>query len=142
VTLRHLDLFAGIGGFSLGLKTEKDRQMSFEASAWAARQTAGSPEAKLVLLLLGDISGPLCDCWPDPDRLAARAEMSTAHLKAILRDLAARKMIFHVDGARLMVVLPINKKMIDIVGDPRLEQEFFADEFSWRDAMRRAGIEC
>jgi len=116
--------------------------MSFEASAWASQQTAGSPEEKLVLILLGDIAGPLCDCWPDPDRLAARAEMSLERLKAILLALAARKLIFHVDGARLMVVLPINKKMLDIVSDPRLEQEFFADEFAWRDAMQRAGIEC
>lgn len=116
--------------------------MSFKASAWAERQTAGSPEAKLVLLLLGDIAGPLCDCWPDAERLAARAEMSTPRLKEILLALAERKLIFHVDGARLMVVLPVTEKMRDLISDPRLEQEFFSDEFAWRDAARCAGVEC
>jgi DNA-binding transcriptional MocR family regulator len=55
--------------------------MSWEATNWAVRQTAGSPVAKLLLLLLADRADENHSCFPSLKLLAPESESSVATVK-------------------------------------------------------------
>lgn len=55
--------------------------MSWEATNWAVRQTAGSPVAKLLLLLLADRADENHSCFPSLKLLAQESESSVATVK-------------------------------------------------------------
>lgn len=55
--------------------------MSWEATNWAVRQTAGSPVAKLLLLLLADRADERHSCFPSLKLLAQESESSVATVK-------------------------------------------------------------
>jgi hypothetical protein len=61
--------------------------MSWQASAWAAEQVTGSPQAKLILLLLANRANEDGVCWPSQINLADQSEQSAdtvqRHLKRL-----------------------------------------------------------
>lgn len=63
--------------------------MSIPALNWAIQQQAGSPAAKLVLLLIADRADERHSCWPSQNRLADESEQSVKsvqrHIKALVR---------------------------------------------------------
>lgn len=63
------------------------RAMSWEATNWAVRQKAGSPAAKVVLLLLADRADDQHSCWPSQNRLADDSEQSVPTVRRHLRKL-------------------------------------------------------
>lgn len=50
--------------------------MSWEATAWAAKQITGSAPSKLTLLALANYADPSGICWPTQDTLARDTEQS------------------------------------------------------------------
>lgn len=62
--------------------------MSWEATSWAARQRCGSPQAKVVLMVLANRHNPdTGQCDPEIKRIAAEAEMSTRSVYRVLEQL-------------------------------------------------------
>lgn len=63
--------------------------MSWQATAWALRQRAGSPAAKLVLLALANYADAAGMCWPSQERLATDTEQSVRtvqrHVDALVK---------------------------------------------------------
>jgi hypothetical protein len=61
--------------------------MSFQAMNWAVKQKTGSPQAKLLLLLLANRADEAGICWPSQLGLSAESEQSDdtvqRHLKAM-----------------------------------------------------------
>lgn len=68
--------------------------MSWEATNWAVSQLAGSPGAKIVLLLLADRADDKNSCWPSQERLATESEQSIATVRRRLRDLETLGLIW------------------------------------------------
>lgn len=68
--------------------------MSWEATNWAVKQLAGSPGAKIVLLLLADRADERNSCWPSQERLAEESEQSVATVRRRLRDLESLGLIW------------------------------------------------
>lgn len=50
--------------------------MSWQATAWAERQTTGSPSRKALLLVMANYADQDGFCWPSQETLAAGAEIS------------------------------------------------------------------
>lgn len=78
--------------------------MSLQAVAWALEQSAGSPQGKLILLLLADMADMDGYCRLDVARLASVAEMTQAGVRSILEGLDALEIVsLDSDGVRLPV---------------------------------------
>ncbi|MGN6284782.1 MAG: helix-turn-helix domain-containing protein [Afipia sp.] len=67
--------------------------MSWQATAWAIKQTAGSPACKLTLLTLANYADDTGCCWPSQETLAADTEQSVDTVQRKLKDLEARGLI-------------------------------------------------
>lgn len=67
--------------------------MSWQATAWAAKQKAGSPAAKLLLLVLGNYADATGCCWPSQELLAADTEQSVDTVQRQLRKLQAAGLV-------------------------------------------------
>ena len=63
--------------------------MSWQATAWAVKQTAGSPSAKLLLLTLANYADADGCCWPSQEVLAADTEQSVDTVQRQLKKLIA-----------------------------------------------------
>ena len=64
--------------------------MSGKAVTWAAKQTAGGPTAKCVLLIIADAYNERWGrAWPSRDTIAARAELSVKSVTRALDRLEA-----------------------------------------------------
>lgn len=61
--------------------------MSVEAIAWAAKQKAGSPGAKLVLIALANYANEDGECWPSQATLAQWTEQGERTIRRHLIDL-------------------------------------------------------
>ena len=61
--------------------------MSWQATAWAVKQTAGSPSAKLLLLTLANYADADGCCWPSQEVLAADTEQSVDTVQRQLKKL-------------------------------------------------------
>ncbi len=67
--------------------------MSVEAIAWASKQRAGSPGAKLVLIALANYANDRNECWPSQATLAEWTEMSDRTIRTHLASLESMGMI-------------------------------------------------
>ncbi|SFH82491.1 helix-turn-helix domain-containing protein [Bradyrhizobium sp. cf659] len=67
--------------------------MSWQATAWAAKQRAGSPGAKLLLLALANYADDTGHSWPSQETLATDTEQSVDTVQRQLRKLEAAKLI-------------------------------------------------
>lgn len=67
--------------------------MSWQATAWAAKQRAGSPGAKLLLLALANYADDTGRSWPSQETLATDTEQSVDTVQRQLRKLEAAKLI-------------------------------------------------
>ncbi len=112
--------------------------MSAEAAAWALRQTAGSPEAKLLLVLLGDAAGAAAECVPVFDRLAQRAELTPFELHENLLRLKARGLICEIEPSGDLIILPIDDVARSLAAEPERAREMFADFLAARRAQARS----
>ena len=110
--------------------------MSLQASGWAASRVVGSPEAKLVLLLLASIAGPHGECWPDVEALAEYAEISAPRLEEALALLASRGLICEVFSDPRMILLPVGGAAV-LAADPDRARLFFADDLIARRVAAR-----
>src|ERR1035437_1764218 len=63
--------------------------MSWQATAWAVKQTAGSPSAKLLVLTLANYADADGCCWPSQEVLAADTEQSVDTVQRQLKKLIA-----------------------------------------------------
>jgi Helix-turn-helix domain len=63
--------------------------MSWQATAWAERQTTGSPARKVLLLILANYADEDGICWPSQETLAKGTEQSLDTVQRQLRKLAA-----------------------------------------------------
>ena len=61
--------------------------MSWQATAWAVKQTAGSPSAKLLLLTLANYADADGCCWPSQEVLAVDTEQSVDTVQRRLKKL-------------------------------------------------------
>lgn len=68
--------------------------MSFQASAWAAKQRAGNPSAKAVLYGLANYAGFDGVCWPSQKTLADDTEQSIDSVQRRLKELEQRGLIY------------------------------------------------
>lgn len=67
--------------------------MSWEATNWCVGQKAGSPAAKIILILLADRADEDHSCWPSQARLAEESEQSVATVRRHLRVLEDRGLV-------------------------------------------------
>lgn len=67
--------------------------MSWQATAWAARQQTGSPSAKLTLLALANYADAAGMCWPTQETLAVDTEQSVDTVQRRLKQLATQGLI-------------------------------------------------
>lgn len=67
--------------------------MSVEAIAWASKQTAGSPGAKLVLIALANYTNDAGECWPSQETLAQWTEQSDRTVRTHLAALEEKGLI-------------------------------------------------
>jgi pyocin large subunit-like protein len=67
--------------------------VSWQATAWAARQRTGSPAAKLTLLALANYADADGMCWPTQETLAADTEQSVDTVQRRLKQLATQGLI-------------------------------------------------
>lgn len=116
--------------------------MSAEAAAWALRQTAGSPEAKLVLILLGDAAGAAPECLPVFDRLAQRAELTPIELHENLLRLKARGLICEIEPRGELIILPIEDAARALAAEPERAREIFADFLAAHRAQAQSIGRC
>lgn len=63
--------------------------MSWQALAWAGRQTVGHAHSKAVLMHLANYADEQGECFPSHDKLAALAEVSTRTVQDCIKRLAA-----------------------------------------------------
>ncbi len=61
--------------------------MSWQATAWAVRQKAGNPGAKLVLLVIANYADENGECWPSIERLAEETEQGESTIRRHLAGL-------------------------------------------------------
>lgn len=62
--------------------------MSFNAMAWASKQSTGSPTKKLILLMLADRANDEGYCFPSIDTIASDCELGTTAIKTNIKKLA------------------------------------------------------
>ena len=67
--------------------------MSWQATAWAERQTTGSPGRKVLLLILANYADEHGVCWPSQETLASGTEQSLDTVQRQLRKLTAAGII-------------------------------------------------
>lgn len=67
--------------------------MSWQATAWAAKQATGSAGNKLTLLALANYADSSGVCWPTQDTLAANTEQSIDTVQRRLKRLVALKLV-------------------------------------------------
>lgn len=82
--------------------------MSFQALAWAIKQTTGSSTAKAVLCALADFANDVGECWPHQDTIASRSEQTTRSVRTqiqalIDKGLLERALINGRQGYRLLI---------------------------------------
>jgi DNA-binding transcriptional MocR family regulator len=67
--------------------------MSWQATAWAMRQTTGAARRKLLLLTLATYADPNGVCWPSQETLARDTEQSTDSIQRQLDALEELKLL-------------------------------------------------
>jgi hypothetical protein len=67
--------------------------MSWQATSWAARQTAGSTVRKAILLLIANDANKAGVCWSGQRRIAEEAECARETVTLNLADMEAEKLI-------------------------------------------------
>lgn len=67
--------------------------MSWQATAWAVKQRAGSAGCKLLLLTLANYADDTGCCWPSQETLKDDTEQSVDTIQRQLRELEKRKLI-------------------------------------------------
>jgi hypothetical protein len=67
--------------------------MSWQATAWAIKQTTGSPAAKLLLLTLANYADADGCCWPSQEVLAEDTEQSVDTVQRQLKKLVEARLI-------------------------------------------------
>lgn len=67
--------------------------MSWQATAWAAKQKTGAPARKLLLLALANYADPSGSCWPSQETLATDTEQSTDTVQRQMKRLVAAGLV-------------------------------------------------
>ncbi|MEK9767819.1 MAG: helix-turn-helix domain-containing protein [Betaproteobacteria bacterium] len=67
--------------------------MSWDALAWAAKQSAGGATDKLILLLLADFADENGSCYPSHKTIATRAECGVSTVERALKRLQQRGLL-------------------------------------------------